>query len=93
MEENIMAEHKITMSDRQVLDVTGVLNVERFTDEDVILETQKGMLNIKGEKMHMKELNLDGGIVVIKGLIKSLSYTSEETTKEKGKGILKRMFK
>ena len=62
-----MAEHKITMSDRQVLDVTGVLNVERFTDEDVILETQKGMLNIKGEKMHMKELNLDGGIVVIKG--------------------------
>ena len=65
--------HKITLTNRELLDVSGVLNVEKFTDEDVLLETDQGMLNIKGENMHMKQLNLDAGMIAIEGALRRLA--------------------
>ncbi|WP_422449012.1 sporulation protein YabP [Thermoanaerobacterium sp. DL9XJH110] len=93
MEEKAQSRHKLTLQNREILDITGVINVEKFTDDDIILETQQGMLNIKGEKMHMKQLNLDGGLIVVEGLIKSLTYSEGGSSKERGKGILNRLFK
>lgn len=86
-------QHKILLTDRQILEVTGVLNVEKFTDDDILIETQLGLLGIKGEKMHMKQLNLDGGLIVIEGVIKSMLYTEITSTREKGKGLINRLFK
>lgn len=93
MEENNQVQHKITLTNRELLDINGVINVEKFTDEDITLETQQGMLNIKGEKMYMKQLNLDGGLIIIEGLIKSMVYTESLPSKEKGKGLLNKLFK
>ncbi|MGI6486276.1 MAG: sporulation protein YabP [Thermoanaerobacterales bacterium] len=93
MSENGHVQHKITLTDREVLEVTGVVNVEKFTDDDIVLETQLGMLSIKGEKMHMKQLNLDGGLITMEGLIKSVGYSETASTREKGKGLLNKLFK
>lgn len=93
MDEKSQAKHKLTLTDRELLDISGVINVEKFTDEDIILETEQGMLNIKGEKMHMKQLNLDGGFITVAGFIKNIGYTEGATAKEKGKGFLRSIFK
>lgn len=85
--------HSITLTDRERLDVRGVVNVEKFTDEDIFLETQMGMLNIKGEKMHMKQLNLDGGQVFVEGSVKSLVYTDAISPGERRRGFLSRVFR
>lgn len=85
--------HEITLKARELLDVTGITNVEKFTDDDVILETDMGLLGIKGEKMHMKKLDLDGGTIIIEGLIKSLSYSKSTDPTEKSKSIFERLFK
>ncbi len=93
MSEIRQSQHKILLTDRELLEVTGVLNVEKFTDDDVILETQLGMLGIKGEKMHMKQLNLDGGLIIMEGAIKSMSYSETAGTRDKGKGLFNKLFK
>ncbi|MDK2880033.1 MAG: hypothetical protein PWR06_2749 [Thermoanaerobacteraceae bacterium] len=93
MEDRATKQHKVTLTDREMLDVSGIINVEKFTDENVILETEQGMLDIKGEKMHMKQLNLDGGLIIVEGHIKSLTYSEGTSSKEKGKGFLRNIFK
>ncbi len=85
--------HKITLTNREVLDINGVINVEKFTDEDIMLETAQGMLNIKGEKMYMKQLNLDAGVIVIEGVFKALTYHEGSTSGQKGKSLLSRLLK
>lgn len=91
MEEN--TRHKIVLTNRESLDVDGVINVEKFTDEDIMLETDQGMLNIKGEKMYMKQLNLDAGIIAIEGLVKSMTYHEGSTSGQKDKSLLSRLLK
>ncbi|ADL06897.1 sporulation protein YabP [Thermosediminibacter oceani] len=93
MDEKKSTKHRLTLQDREILEIDGVLNVEKFTDEDIILSTEKGMLNIKGEKMHMKQLNLDQGLIVVEGFVKMLAYTEEASAAEKGKGLLNRLFR
>ncbi len=91
MEEKIR--HKLTLTNRELLDVSGVINVEKFTDEDILLETDQGILNIKGEGMHMKQLNLDAGMIVIEGEVKALAYQDDLASGPKGKGLLRRLLK
>ena len=85
--------HKVTLTDRELLDVSGVINVERFTDEDILLETDQGMLNIKGENMHMKQLNLDAGMIAIEGTVNALTYQEGPAAGQKSKGLLRRLLK
>lgn len=93
MEESLDIQHKVTLVEREMLDVTGVINVEKFTDESVILETQQGLLNINGEKMHMKQLDLEGGVISVEGIIKSISYLERTEVKDRAKSVLSRLFK
>ncbi|TYP50872.1 sporulation protein YabP [Thermosediminibacter litoriperuensis] len=93
MDEKKSTKHRLTLQDREILEIDGVLNVEKFTDEDIVLSTEKGMLNIKGEKMHMKQLNLDQGLIIVEGYVKMLAYTEEISATEKGKGLLNRLFR
>ncbi|MCF6097708.1 sporulation protein YabP [Thermovorax subterraneus] len=93
MEEKRSSKHRIVLNDREILEINGVLNVDKFTDEDIVVSTERGTLNVKGEKMLMKQLNLDEGIIVIEGYVKVLSYAEEIASREKGKGFLGRLFK
>ncbi|MDN5332197.1 MAG: hypothetical protein PWP45_1422 [Tepidanaerobacteraceae bacterium] len=93
MEEKRSSKHRLVLNDREILEINGVLNVEKFTDEDIVVATERGTLNVKGEKMHMKQLNLDEGVIVIEGYVKIISYTEEGSAVEKGKGFLNRLFR
>jgi sporulation protein YabP len=84
---------KIILTDREILDVNGVINVEKFTDDEIILETNQGQLQIKGEKMYMKQLSLDAGLIVVEGNIKALIYHEGSTSKQKGKNLLGRLLR
>lgn len=93
MQNQETGQHKVTLNNRETLEIDGVINVERFTDEDILLETQMGMLNIKGEKMFIKQLNLDGGLIMIEGLVKALAYSEGVSSKQKAKGLINRLFR
>ena len=58
---------EIKMLNRKLLEISGVLNVESFDSEEFLLETECGFLTITGQNLHIKNLNLEQGLVAIEG--------------------------
>jgi len=69
-----------------------VLDVLSFDDQIVILETELGLLTVKGENLRINKLSLDSSEVIIDGEINQLSY-SEKDNIEKSGGFLNKIFK
>jgi len=86
-------QHRLVIQNRESMDVTGVLHVDSFDDEEVILETEQGILAIRGEDLHIKQLNLEKGELAIEGLILELAYSDDKRFRDRGKGLFERLFK
>ncbi len=82
----------IVLENRERLNITGVLDVLSFDDQIVILETELGLLTVKGENLRINKLSLDTSEVTIEGAISQLMY-SEKDNIEKGGGFLNKIFK
>ncbi len=85
-------EHDVIMRGRRLLDITGVKQVESFDNEEFLLETVMGFLAIKGENLQMKNLDVDKGIVSIKGKVFDLVYIDEHNG-DKAKGFFSKLFR
>jgi sporulation protein YabP len=92
MDPHKLKRQEIKMLNRKVLEISGVLNVESFDSEEFLLETESGFLTIKGSNLHMKNLNLEQGMVAIEGLIDNLAYL-DGGANQKSKGLLGKLFK
>jgi sporulation protein YabP len=85
-------EHDVIMRGRRLLDITGVKQVESFDNEEFLLETVMGILAIRGQNLQMKNLDVDKGIVSIKGKVFDLVYLDEHHG-EKAKGFFSKLFR
>ena len=85
------ARHHVTMEDRRGLTVSGVEDVERFDDTNIVLSTTQGMLVVSGEGLHIEKLSLDGGDLKVEGKIDALSY--EERTERNVGGFFSRLLR
>ena len=66
--------HRIGMEDRKKLNISGVLDVERFDEREIVMETEAGTLYIRGEKLEMGSFSTDSGDVSVQGQIAELCY-------------------
>ena len=80
--------HRLTLSDRKKLTLTGVTEVVSFDEDTVVLNTGLGTLVIQGAGLQLKELSPSGGQVAVEGTVSVLSY---QEPRENG-GWLRRMF-
>ncbi|OCA80683.1 sporulation protein YabP [Bacillus sp. FJAT-27225] len=85
-------DHDVIMRGRKLLDITGVKQVESFDNEEFLLETTMGFLSIKGQNLQMKNLDVDKGVVSIKGKVYELVYLDEHQG-EKAKGFFSKLFR
>ena len=83
--EGTSAIQNLILENREKLDVLS------FDDQIVILETELGMLTIKGEDLRINKLSVDTGDVVIEGNINSVSYSEKE--ERKSGNLLGKIFK
>lgn len=70
--------HRIVLSGRQHLAVSGVEGVESFDEATIVLTTSEGSLIVRGEGLHIEKLSLDGGDLLVEGTVESLTYEEEE---------------
>jgi|SRR4051812_33212915 sporulation protein YabP len=89
---NVTPDHDISMKGRKLLDITGVKQVESFDNEEFLLETVMGYLAVRGQNLQMKNLDVDKGIVSIKGKVYEITYL-DENGGEKAKGFFGKLFK
>ena len=66
--------HKLQLSERKLLTMTGVTEVVSFDESSVVLQTSLGLLIVQGQQLSLKNLSLDGGQVAVDGTISALSY-------------------
>lgn len=83
------APHHIMMEERSSLTVSGVSDVERFDENEIVMSTSKGTLVVTGENLHIEKLSLDGGDLKVEGAVDALSY--EDDRGGRG-GLLSRLF-
>lgn len=81
----------IILENREKLSVCGVNDILTFDEEEIILDTTLGILQIHGSDLKVEKLSTDTGEILAKGKIDEMFYTKEQTTK-KG-GVFKNMFK
>ena len=83
--------HKITLLNRRTCNLTGVNGVLSFDVNEIILETDQGMLMIKGSELHVNRLTLDKGEVDVEGKIDSFTYSEQAGSVAKGESLLSRI--
>lgn len=82
----------LVLENRGKLSISGVLDVLSFDDQVVIVETELGLLTVKGEDLRINKLSIDTEEVVIEGEIFSMNYSEKDMDKKSG-GLLGKIFK
>lgn len=82
----------IVLENREKLSISGVLDVLSFDDQIVILETELGLLTVKGENLKINKLSIDTEEVIVEGDIFNLGYSEKDIDKKAG-GFLGKIFK
>lgn len=85
--------HKLELQNREQGRVTGVQDVVSFDENQIILDTDMGLLTIKGKNLHVSRLTLEKGEVDLDGMLESFLYSSNEAFRRSGESLLKRLFK
>ena len=80
-EDSICLPHKLTLNGRKNLTLTGVTEVVSFDENEIVLKTGMGTLNVHGQNLQLKNLSLEGGQVAVDGTIAALVY--EEPRQER----------
>lgn len=87
MQEERILPHKLSLSERKHLTMTGVTEVASFDETAVVLHTALGVLTVHGQGLQLKMLSPDGGEVAVEGMVSAFIY--EEPRKG---GVLRRLF-
>lgn len=84
--------HKLALTNRGALTVNGVLDVISFDLNEVLLETEAGMLMVKGQDLHVNRLTLEKGEVDISGTVDSMQYSDVSSYGQKAESFFGRLF-
>ena len=85
--------HKLMLTGRKICALTGVNDVLSFDVGEILLETELGMLMIKGNDLHVNRLTLEKGEIDIEGKIDSFTYSDVKASSKQGESFLGRLFK
>lgn len=68
----------IIIENREVIRISGVKSVEKFTESDIFIFTERGDLLIKGDKLEVKEFDTERGNISITGNMNALTFTTDK---------------
>lgn len=90
---NTAKTHKVLLANRKNGAFSGVVDVLSFDVAEILLETELGMLLIKGHDLHVNRLSLEKGEIDIEGRIDSLAYSDVKNVGKQAESLLGRLFK
>lgn len=82
----------LVLENRGKLSISGVLDVLSFDDQVVIVETELGLLTVKGEDLRINKLSIDTSEVVVEGDIYGMNYSEKDIEKKSG-SLIGKIFK
>lgn len=85
--------HNVNMQDRNRLEMTGITDVVSFDLNKVILESDYGVITIKGSNLHVNRLSVEKGELDIDGTVQAMEYSEGGSFSRKGESLMSRLFK
>lgn len=86
-------QHKFVLNNRKDCTISGVQDVLSFDVNEILLETDLGMLMIRGSELHVTHLTLDKGEVEIDGRVDSLTYSENAVSSRNESSFFTKLFK
>ena len=88
-ERNREMPHTVIPEGREKLSISGVVDVQSFDEDQVLLETVRGMLVVRGQGLHVERLQLEAGELIVEGEVGCLEY--DDSVQPRG-GFFSRLF-
>lgn len=88
----LIGNHEVKITDRKTIYLTGIKKIVSFDNEEFLMESNMGVILLKGESLELNKLDTSDGNVKIKGKINSLSYVDGKN-KNKDEGLFTKLFK
>ncbi len=82
--------HRIIFSKRKQGSITGVRDVIAFDAKEVVLDTEEGMLTIRGSELHVNRLSVEKGELELEGQVDSMIYSVAKSRDKES--LLVRLF-
>jgi len=73
-----MERHLLTLENREKLTLTQVSDVDAFDENILWANLKEGSIEISGKNLSIEKLDLEEGILVVKGLICAFSYIDKK---------------
>ena len=68
-------QHRVILTNRGTCALNGISDILSFDVNEILLETEMGMLMIRGIDLHVNRLTLEKGEVDLSGKIDSIQYS------------------
>lgn len=85
--------HRVFMTDRKKIELTGITDVISFDLNKVVLESEYGLITIKGSNLHVNRLSVEKGELDIEGKVEAFVYSQAQQITGKGETLIGRLFK
>ena len=84
--------HEIKITDRSMISLSGINKISSFDDQEFLMESNMGMILLKGEGLEIVKLDTHDGNVKIKGKLISFAYI-ENIKNNKEESLISKLFK
>lgn len=81
--------HGLTLENRARAILTGVSDVDLFSEQTIVAATSGGTITVTGQGLHVESLNLEDGRLVATGKVDSVVYDARMPKK----GALRRILR
>ena len=71
----IMKSHTVIIENRNKITLSGVCDVEQFDADHLLIKTEQGQVEIRGENIQVTKLSLESGDMAADGMFDSISYS------------------
>ncbi len=89
---NSYGNHEVKITDRSIISLTGINKISSFDEEEFLMESNMGIILLKGEGLEIIKLDTHDGNVKIKGKLNSYAYI-ENVKKKPEESLLSKLFK
>lgn len=92
-EKQMQRAHKVVVVGRKSGTVSGISDVLSFDENEIVLDTEMGLLTIKGKDLHISRLSIELGEADMEGKVDSMAYSERGHKKKQEGSFVSRLFR
>ncbi len=78
MQEQVRKNHTLIIENRGSLTVSGLTDIDRFDEREIVIFTEQGELSITGRELHIRSISIEQGDLTVEGEIWGLLYGDKD---------------